>query len=416
MRSQRDPAKTHVAKRRDVEANTHCDSGKTHVAQRRDVEAKTQRELGEPPVEKRSDVGADDAGAIEARLALGHPGFRLDVDLSLPGRGFSALFGPSGSGKTSCLRAIAGLLHASGWLRVRGEVWQDDERRLFVPPHRRAIGMVFQQAALFPHLSVRGNLEFARRRVPAGPVRTEFDHVLALLALEPLLQRMPDHLSGGERQRVAIGRALAANPRLLLLDEPLASLDLKRRAELLPCLQAMQAELALPVIYVSHAPEEVAQLASHLVLLEEGGVRASGPTAELLTRLDLPLAHGDSAQAAFTATVLSHDGVDRIARLRFDGGELFLPSASAVPGARRVVRILARDVSLTLSRHADTSILNILPVTVLALADDTPGHVMVRLDAGGPILLARVTRRSADALALRPGLEVQAQIKGAAIG
>jgi molybdate transport system ATP-binding protein len=151
------------------------------------------------------------------------------------------------------------------------------------------------------------------------------------------------------------------------------------------------------------------------VLLEDGAVRASGATAELLTRLDLPLAHGDSAQAALAVTVLSHDSVDRIARLRFDGGELLLPSASAMPGARRIVRILARDVSLTLSRHADTSILNILPVTVLALADDTPGHVMVRLDAGGSTLLARVTRRSAGALALRPGLAVQAQIKGAAI-
>ena len=397
MRSQRNPAKA-------------------HVAQRRDVEAKTQRKLGEPAVELRSDVGADDADAIEARLALAQPGFRLDLDLNVPGRGFTALFGPSGVGKTSCLRAIAGLLHAPGWLRVRGEVWQNDARRVFVPPHRRAVGMVFQQASLFPHLSVRGNLEYARRRVPRGQVRVDFDHVLALLGLAPLLERMPEHLSGGERQRVAIGRALAASPRLLLLDEPLASLDLRRRAELLPCLQAMQAELDIPVLYVSHAPEEVARLASHLVILEAGVVRASGATADLLTRLDLPLAHGDTAQAALAVTVLAHDPLDLIARVRFEGGELLLPSAAAAPGEARVVRILARDVSLTLSRHGDSSILNILPVSVLALADDTPGHVMVRLDAGGSALLARVTRRSADALALRPGLAVHAQIKGAAIG
>jgi molybdate transport system ATP-binding protein len=353
---------------------------------------------------------------IEAHLALAYPGFRLDVDLSLPGRGFTALFGPSGSGKTSCLRAVAGLLHAAGRLRVRGEVWQDDARGLFLPPHRRSVGMVFQHNALFPHLNVRGNLEFARRRVLPGQPTVGFDHVLALLGLEPLLERRTEHLSGGERQRVAIGRALASSPSLLLLDEPLASLDLKRRAELLPCLQAMQAELDIPALYVSHAPEEVAQLASAVVLLESGGVRASGPTAEMLTRLDLPLAQGDTAQAALAVTVLSHDAADRIARVRFDGGELLLPSASAAPGARRVVRVLARDVSLTLSRHADTSILNILPVTVLALADDTPGHVMVRLGAGGSALLARVTRRSADALGLRPGLAMHAQIKGAAIG
>lgn len=354
--------------------------------------------------------------AIEARLALAYPGFSLDVDIRLPGAGFSALFGPSASGKTSCLRAIAGLQRARGCLCIGGEVWQDDARGIFVPPHRRALGMVFQQAALFAHLSVRGNLEFARRRVPAGERRVDFDQVLALLDLAPLLERRPERLSGGEAQRVAIGRALVASPRLLLLDEPLASLDLPRRAELMACLQKLQSELAIPAIYVSHAPEEVAQLTRHTVLLEAGRVRASGPTAELLTRLDLPLAHGDSAQAALDVEVSAYHTHDRIACVTFDGGELLLPSADAAPGTRRVVRVMARDVSLTLSRHADTSILNILPVTVLGVADDTPGHVMVRLGTGrSTTLLARITRRSADALALRPGLPVQAQIKGAAI-
>ena len=277
--------------------------------------------------------------------------------------------------------------------------------------------MVFQHAALFPHLSVRGNLEFARRRVPAGQARVDFDHVLALLGLEPLLSACREHLSGGERQRVAIGRALAASPSLLLLDEPLASLDLKRRAELLPCLQAMQAELDIPALYVSHAPEEVAQLASHVVLLEarrrarqrrDGrAADAAGPAAG--ARRQRPgRARGDGARRT-TAPTASRG-------VRFDGGELLLPSACAVPGARRVVRVLARDVSLTLSRHADTSILNILPVTVLALADDTPGHVMVRLGAGrldaAGARDAPLGRRTCPA----PGLAVQAQIKGAAIG
>ncbi len=355
-------------------------------------------------------------GSIEACLAVSYRGFKLDVGFELPGRGFSALFGPSGSGKTTCLRAFAGLLRAQGSLRVRGEVWQDDARGVFVPPHRRSVGMVFQQGALFPHLSVRGNLEFARRRAPHGRPRVGFEQLLALLSLEPLLARMPAHLSGGERQRVAIGRALAASPSLLLLDEPLAGLDLKRRAELLPCLQALQAELDIPALLVTHAPEEVAQLARHVVLLEAGSVRGGGPAAEVLTRLDLPLAHGDTAQAALEVTVLSHDATDHIARLAFDGGELLLPSADAVPGARGVVRVLARDVSLTLARHGDTSILNILPVTVLALADDAPGQVMVRLAAGGStVLLARVSRRSAGVLGLRAGLALQAQIKGAAL-
>jgi molybdate transport system ATP-binding protein len=357
-----------------------------------------------------------DPDGIALRFALAHPGFSLDVDLVLPGRGFTALFGASGTGKTSCLRAIAGLQRAAGRLQVRGEVWQDDAARVFVPPHRRALGMVFQHAELFPHLNVRRNLGFARRRVPTGQARIDFERVLALLGLEPLLERMPQGLSGGERQRVAIGRALAASPKLLLLDEPLASLDLARRAELMSCLQALQTELDVPALVVSHAPEEVAQLARHVVLLDQGGVRASGPTAELLTRLDLPLAHGDAAQAALEATVIAYDAADRIARVSFDGGELLLPCASAEAGERRVVRVLARDVSLTLSRHVDTSILNVLPVTVTALADDTPGHAMVRLASGRSTLLARITRRSADALALRPGLAVHAQIKGAAIG
>lgn len=354
--------------------------------------------------------------AIEARLALAYPGFSLDVDIELPGAGFSALFGPSASGKTSCLRAIAGLQRARGRLCVGEEVWQDDDRGIFVPPHRRSLGMVFQQAALFAHLSVRGNLEFARRRVPAAQRRVALDQVVDLLDLEPLLERRPARLSGGEAQRVAIGRALVASPRLLLLDEPLASLDLPRRAELMEWLQKMQAQLAIPAIYVSHAAEEVAQLTSHIVVLEAGRVRASGATAELLTRLDLPLAQGDAAQAALSIEVSAYDPVDRIARVAFDGGELLLPVSDAKVGARRVVRVMARDVSLTLSKHADTSILNILPVTVLALADDTPGHVMVRLAVGGSKLLARITRRSAQALGLRPGLGVQAQIKGAAIG
>ena len=355
------------------------------------------------------------ATAIEARLALVYPGFVLNIDIALPGRGFTALFGASGSGKTSCLRAIAGLQRARGRLVVQGEVWQDDAQNIFLPTHRRALGYVFQHAALFPHLTVRGNLDYGRKRVPAAQQRVDFDRAVTLLGLEPLLQRQTTSLSGGERQRVAIGRALAASPRLLLLDEPLASLDAKRRAELLPYLQGLQSQLDIPALYVSHAPEEVAQLASHLVLLEHGQVLASGPTAELMTRLDLPLAQGDTAQAVLHVVVLSHDTSSQLLRVGFAGGELLLPAASAAIGTKRVVRVPARDVSLTLSRHGDTSILNILGATVQAVSDDTPGHTMVSLNVGGAVLLARITRQSAQVLGLRPGLAVFAQIKGAAI-
>jgi molybdate transport system ATP-binding protein len=352
---------------------------------------------------------------IDLRCQLAYAGFRLDVDVRLPGRGVTALFGPSGSGKTTCLRVIAGLARASGRLSVSGEVWQDDTRGVFVPAHRRALGYVFQDAALFPHLSVRENIEFGLRRVRPTERRVNFDDAVGLLGLQPLLDRRPQRLSGGERQRVAIARALASSPRLLLLDEPLASLDLTRRAEVLPYLQRLQAELDIPAVYVSHAPEEVARVSDHLVLLENGSVRASGPTAQTMTRLDLPLAHGESAQAALEVTVLAHDRGDELTRVMFGTGELLLPALAAEPGGRRVVRVLARDVSLTLSRHDDTSIVNILPATVLEIADDSPGHVMVRLRACGAVLLARVTRRSAHALALRPGLSVHAQIKGGAI-
>ena len=358
-----------------------------------------------------------EAAPIEARFESPHGAFRLDVDLRLPGRGFSALFGASGAGKTTCLRAFAGLLRARGRLVVGGQTWQDDARGVFLPPHRRALGVVFQHGALFSHLSVRGNLDFALRRVPAGERRIGLDEICALLDLAPLLERRADSLSGGERQRAALGRALAASPRLLLLDEPLASLDLPRRAELLACLQRVQRSLDVPAIYVSHAPEEVAQLAPHLVLLDAGRVLASGPTAELLARLDLPLARGDAALATLDAVVIGHDAADALTQLGLDGGHaLWLPSPPLTAGMRLRVRVPARDVSLTLARHADSSILNVLPATVRGLADDGPGHTMVRLDVSGAALLARITRRSAARLALAPGRAVYAQIKGSALG
>ncbi len=359
------------------------------------------------------------SGRVRASFRLKHPGFELDVDLDLAGRGVTALFGPSGSGKTSCLRTIAGLERGAqvskAYIAVNDVVWQDDAQGLFVPLHQRALGYVFQDANLFTHLSVAQNLVFGMTRVPPAQRRVALEQAVALLGIGHLLERRIGALSGGERQRVAIARALATSPRILLMDEPLAALDVQRKAEILPYIEKLHSELEIPVLYVSHALDEVARLAEHLVLLEAGRVTASGPTDELLTRLDLPLAHGDSAGAVLAATVLSHDPGDHLSSVGFCGGTLIVPQSSAVIGQRLRIRVQARDVSLTLSRQSGTSILNILSATITALSCESPGQVMVALDVGGCPLLARVTARSAHALGLAPGLALYAQIKGVAI-
>jgi molybdate transport system ATP-binding protein len=353
--------------------------------------------------------------SIEVRFEVHHAGFRLALELSLPGQGVSALFGPSGCGKTSVLRAIAGLdVYPQGYLRVGGEIWQEDSRCL--PPHRRALGYVFQEPSLFPHLSVRGNLEYGLRRVPAAERRVGFDQAVALLGLAQLLERRPVSLSGGECQRVAIARALLASPRLLLMDEPLAALDTAAKAAILPFLERLHAELALPVIYVSHALDEVARLADHLVLMEAGQVCAAGPAAEMLTRLDLPLAHRDGAAAVIDATVMGHDAIHHLTWLDFPGGRFSVPKEELTMGCRVRLQVPARDVSLTLERQTSTSILNIFPARVAALAEEDAARVLVRLEAGGGVpLLARVTRKSVDELGLVVGRQVFAQIKGIAL-
>jgi molybdate transport system ATP-binding protein len=358
------------------------------------------------------------SGTIDARFRIAHAGFTLDVDLQLPGRGVSALFGASGSGKTTCLRAIAGLERASGgYLSVNGEVWQDASRGLFVPVHQRPLGYVFQEASLFPHLSIRRNLEYGMRRVPASARRVSLQHAVELLGIAPLLDRMPDRLSGGEKQRVAIARALATSPRILLMDEPLAALDLKRKQEILPYLERLHDELEIPLIYVSHAPDEVARLADHLVVLEQGRVAASGPLGETLARLDLPIRLGEDAGVVLEGQIAEIDAAWHLVRVTSAGGSNLWVRDSGLPIGQHVrVRILARDISLALEPHGDTSILNVLCATVEALADDThPALALVKLDAGGVPLVARITRRSAARLELRPGLKVWAQIKAVAL-
>ena len=357
--------------------------------------------------------------SIHAQLTLERPGFTLDVDLHLPGRGVTALFGPSGCGKTTCLRTIAGLLRARpGRVEVHGEVWQDDgsARPVWRPTHMRGLGYVFQEASLFEHLSVRSNIHYGLARTPAARRTVALEQVVDLLGIAPLMDRRPAALSGGERQRVAIARALATSPRLLLMDEPLAALDAARKAEVLPYLERLHRTLDIPVLYVSHALDEVARLAEHLVLMRDGRVEAQGPTHALITRLDLPLAHGDTAATVIEGTVLRHDAHDHTTTVGFAGGQLLLVSpAPRTPGEPLRLRVQARDVSLALARPTDTSILNVLPATVAELADDSPGQRMVALDVGPTRLLARVTQRSAQALGLGPGTAVFAQVKGVAI-
>ncbi|NJD36215.1 MAG: molybdenum ABC transporter ATP-binding protein [Betaproteobacteria bacterium] len=355
--------------------------------------------------------------SILARFRLAYSDFTLDVDLDLPGSGVTAVFGRSGCGKTTLLRCIAGLERSDGRLDVNGELWQGGGT--FVPTHRRPLGYVFQDARLFAHLSVRRNLDYGARRAlrrAASADSRSLDSVVELLGLGPLLDRLPERLSGGEQQRVAIARALLTAPRLLLMDEPLASLDVTRKQEFLPWLERLRDELDIPVVYVSHAPDEVARLADHLVVMEGGRAVAQGPLAETLARIDLPIRLGEDAGAVFAATVAERDAEWHLARVEFEGGELWVRD-SGVPVGRRVrVRILARDVSIANSRHDDVSIMNLLPATVIAHAgEDHPSAVLLQLRIGATTLLARLTRRSAQRLDLAPGREVWVQIKAVAL-
>ncbi|MBT9609079.1 MAG: molybdenum ABC transporter ATP-binding protein [Aquabacterium sp.] len=378
---------------------------------------------------------------IEADLSVQHPGlgeqpgFSLDVALRLPGQGVSVLLGPSGCGKTTVLRALAGLggqggaaQRARGRVQVRGEVWQDDARGLWRPVHQRPIGVVFQEASLFEHLTVQGNLDYGWRRVPPAQRRLRHDDVIPLLGIGHLLQRRPQGLSGGERQRVAIARALLTSPALLLMDEPLSALDAARKAEVLPCLERL-GQTGVPVVYVTHALDEAARLADHLVVLRDGRVQAAGPAEALWTRLDMPLSASDDAAAVLSAEVVRHDAAQGLSLLQVAGrastGDAALPlwtglHTGSATGQRVRVRVMARDVSVSLSHAPDSSILNILPAVVAELRDDAQGSVMLSLQLGtdatsGPRLLARITRRSAEHLGLRVGQAVFAQVKGVAL-
>lgn len=366
---------------------------------------------------------------IQVRLQLQRAAFQLQVDLQLPGHGVTALFGPSGCGKTSCLRSIAGLERAQGRVTVNGERWQDDDSGHWLPTHQRALGYVFQEASLFPHLSAQDNIRYGLRRTPAARQRVQLERLVELLGIGPLLARKPATLSGGERQRVAIARALATSPRVLLMDEPLAALDAERKAEVLPYLDQLSEQLKLPILYVSHSIDEVGRLADQVVLLQAGKVVEQGPVAELLTQLDTPLAKNlpDAQQASLLeGQVCGHDTQDHLWSLQIGSLpqlQLHWTQADAhyAYGERVRLRVLARDVSLSLMPQPGSSILNSLPTVVTAVQVSSPGQVLIqlRLAPGAaddtPHLLALVSARSARLLQLAPGLLVHAQLKGVAV-
>jgi molybdate transport system ATP-binding protein len=353
--------------------------------------------------------------SIHARFRLPYPAFTLDIDVDLPAGGVTAVFGRSGSGKTTLLRCIAGLEQTlDGSLIVNGETWQDGSYRR--PVHQRALGYVFQEARLFPHLSVAANLDFGRRRIAESERRVSLAQVVELLGIAHLLERRPERLSGGERQRVAIARALATSPRLLLMDEPLAALDQARKQEILPYLERLHDELAIPVLYVSHSPDEVARLADHIVLMEDGRAVAQGPLTETLARVDLPLRLGEDVGVVFSGQVLERNAEWHLARIGFAGGEIWVRDGGAGVGRTVRLRILARDVSIARHRHDDVSIMNLLPATIIThAAEDHPALALLQLQVGGTRLLARLTRHSANRLELAPGQQVWVQIKAVAL-
>ncbi len=352
---------------------------------------------------------------IHVRFTMQREGFALDAAFEAPSTGVTALFGPSGSGKTTLLRCIAGLERAAGSLYVKGDCWQDE--KTFRPVHQRPLGYVFQEASLFPHLSVRANLEYGYRRIAPAARKVQPEQVVEWLGLSRLIDRKEvAQLSGGERQRVAIGRALLVSPDILLMDEPLSALDVTSKQEILPYLERLHRELQIPVLYVSHALDEVTRLADHLVLMEHGSVIASGLLGETLARLDLPIAHLDDAGTVIEARVAQQDEKYHLTRLDFPGGQLWVGRVEQPFGTCVRARVLARDVSIATQAPQGSSINNILNARIEEIRDEGPDKVIVRMTVGeAQALLSRITRRSRDHLGLHEGMFVCAQVKSVAL-
>ena len=342
--------------------------------------------------------------------------FRLEVAFESAGR-LTAIFGASGSGKTSLVNVIAGLVRPQrARVVIDGSVLTDTDKAIAVPPHKRRIGYVFQDARLFPHLSVAGNLGFGEWFTPKRERYAARAQILELLGIGHLLARRPGDLSGGEKQRVAIGRALLASPRLLLMDEPLASLDQRRKDEIMPYLERLRDETRIPIVYVSHSVAEVMRLASDVAVLAEGRLAAFGPAAEIAQRLDLiPAEERDEGGAIIDMAVASHDASFGMTRLTSAAGDIFVPGLLGPAGTPARVRIRARDVMLATEEPRNISALNILRGVISSIGEAGPAAVNVTLDCGGAPVVARITRQSAVALGLRPGVAAYAVVKAVSV-
>jgi molybdate transport system ATP-binding protein len=345
--------------------------------------------------------------------------FDLNVSFEVPSRGITAIFGPSGSGKTTILRCISGLTRLPGYLAVGDQIWQSDSA--FLPPHHRPIGYVFQEASLFSHLSVRNNLLYGRQRAlkPGASEDIPFDDVIALMDLGRLLDRATTDLSGGERQRVAIGRALLSQPRLLLMDEPLAALDRRSKDEIMPFFEALHQTLSIPILYVSHDIFEVERLADTLVLLDRGRVMASGSAAEVLAEASLSIAGRPDAAVIVEGFVKAFDAQYGLTEMDLDRQTLLIPGRVGETGRARRVRIAAADISLAVERPSQTSILNVLPVRVKVIhsLDEATVNVGITIGHcdGGTKLLARISKRALETLGFVEGQDIYAQVKAVSL-
>ena len=353
---------------------------------------------------------------LEVDVTVVQGRFRLDARFAAEAP-IVALFGRSGAGKSTLVNAIAGVVTPDrGRIAVGGRTLFDAKAGIDVAPENRRVGYVFQDALLFPHLTVRANLAYGERLTALEERYVDRARVIELLDLQRLLDRRPGRLSGGERQRAAIGRALLASPRLLLMDEPLASLDAARKAEILAYIELLRDELRLPIVYVSHSLDEVTRLADHVVVIGDGRVLAEGPLAAVMARPDMAVLAGRyEAGAVIEARVTKVDEKHGLTTLAFDGGELVVPNLDALPGEPVRARVRARDVSICLSRPADISIQNILPARVTGLASEYGAIVDVEMAVGASTLLARVTRKAVEELRIAPGLRVHALVKAVAI-
>ena len=354
--------------------------------------------------------------SLELKLSLSKTGFRLDVDLVLPEEGITVLFGPSGSGKTTLLRCVAGLEQAEGRVLINRVCWQDSDDNLLVPTWQRDLGFVFQEASLFEHMNVRANLRYGIARTRQPGAEQALSAAVSLLGIAHLLDRSIQSLSGGERQRVAIARALATRPRILLLDEPLASLDVARRKEVIPWLERLHRELKIPILYVTHSMEELTRLADHVVCLENGQVKVQGSIGDVLSNPEFAASVGMEAGAILQGVVDQQDDRYHLSGINVGGTRVWLPQVELPVGSPVRIHVHASDVSLARTEPFDSSIQNKLPVVIESIHDDEhPARCLVKVRHVEQLLLVRITRKALVNLDVGVGSRVWAQIKSVAL-